>query len=75
CELILYTNNKILWSIKPSNNEFNCVLRLQEDGNLVLYSGKQHAIWASSTNCKRLHCFLNTYLIMQDDCNLVLYSS
>ncbi|EFJ10578.1 hypothetical protein SELMODRAFT_19289, partial [Selaginella moellendorffii] len=49
CTLILYTKNISLWFAKITNKGNNCVLRLQEDGNLVLYSSNKKSIWASGT--------------------------
>ncbi|EFJ07129.1 hypothetical protein SELMODRAFT_6359, partial [Selaginella moellendorffii] len=73
CNLILYYKNLILWSTKTANRGTNCKLRLQEDGNLVLYEENEQSLWASNTNCKTKNCFVNSYLILQDDCRLVLY--
>ncbi|EFJ17675.1 hypothetical protein SELMODRAFT_19034, partial [Selaginella moellendorffii] len=73
CNLILYAGNKILWSIETSNNGLKCVLRLQEDGNLVLYSSNKSVLWHSDTYCNYQNCHENAVLIMQNNCNLVLY--
>ncbi|EFJ32922.1 hypothetical protein SELMODRAFT_29034, partial [Selaginella moellendorffii] len=73
CNLILYAENRVLWSTKTSNKGLKCVLRLQEDGNLVLYSFNKNVLWHSNTYCNNNNCHENANLILQDDCNLVLY--
>ena len=42
----------------------------QSDGNLVVYSGSGHALWASNTNGHSGSSFF-----MQDDGNLVIYDA
>ncbi|EFJ27900.1 hypothetical protein SELMODRAFT_19248, partial [Selaginella moellendorffii] len=49
CNLVLYTKKKSLWSTQTTNKGTECILRLQEDGNLVLYSYNKEVIWASGT--------------------------
>ncbi|EFJ06242.1 hypothetical protein SELMODRAFT_8086, partial [Selaginella moellendorffii] len=73
CNLLIYVGEKILWSTNTSGKGINCILRLQEDGNLVLYSYNWKVVWSSDTYCTSYKCYKDTYLIMQNDCNLVLY--
>jgi hypothetical protein len=55
-------------SLESPNGQFS--LRLQEDGNLVLYSQDSQPLWASGTDGQDV-----STATMQDDGNLVLYSS
>jgi hypothetical protein len=52
--------------LTSENHQYRLVL--QEDGNLVLYEGPRHALWASNTQGQRV-----VKCIMQGDGNLVLY--
>jgi WD40 repeat protein len=47
-------------------------LRVQEDGNMVVYDGHNQPIWSSDTYNKGTAPYI---LVMQDDGNLVLYDS
>ncbi|EFJ07088.1 hypothetical protein SELMODRAFT_7677, partial [Selaginella moellendorffii] len=73
CNLIVYMGIKELWSSNTSKKGTNCILRLQEDGNLVLYSYNNKSVWSTNTFCTSYNCYKATYLVMQNDCNLVLY--
>lgn len=35
------------WASNTNGKAKDCVLAMQDDGNLVLYGGDKHAIWAS----------------------------
>ncbi len=54
-------------SLTSPNEQFS--LRLQEDGNLVLYSQDGQPMWATGTDGQAV-----STATMQDDGNLVLYS-
>jgi outer membrane protein assembly factor BamB len=43
---------------------------MQDDGNLVLYSANNEAVWASDTYGNE-----RAYLVVQDDRNVVIYSA
>ncbi|EFJ31893.1 hypothetical protein SELMODRAFT_18695, partial [Selaginella moellendorffii] len=73
CNLIIYAQNTNLWSTKTSNKGIRCVLRLHENGNLILYSSNNNVVWASNTLCNFQNCYEDAKLVMQNDCNLVLY--
>ena len=55
-------------SLESPNGQFS--LRLQEDGNLVLYGQGGQPLWASGTDGQEV-----ATATMQDDGNLVLYSA
>lgn len=59
-----YTNDSTWWS--DDNKNF---LRMQIDGNLVLYNNKNKALWSSKTSGNK-----NAILHMQTDGNLVIYN-
>src|SRR5215813_7959180 len=59
---LISNNNDTLTS---PNGQFK--LRMQKDGNLVLYDSKNTPLWASKTDGKDVE-----FCIMQDDGNLVL---
>jgi hypothetical protein len=54
-------------SLASPNGQFS--LRVQEDGNLVLYSQDGQPMWASGTDGQEV-----STATMQDDGNLVLYA-
>jgi hypothetical protein len=68
CNLVLYAPNAI-WSSKTYNGSNNCVARMQDDGNFVVYNGSR-ALWASNT-----WGHPGAYLELQDDRNLVVYDT
>lgn len=67
--LVLYSPNRALWS-SNTHTKGSKYVKLQDDGNLVIYDGNNHALWNTVT-------FGNgsSRLIMQDDGNLVLYNN
>ena len=54
-----------------SSNNGTFVLKMQSDGNLVLYTDAGVPLWASNTNGTST----GNYAVMQSDGNLVVYSS
>ena len=79
--LVVYDNNKAVWSAKVSLwvGKPPYVLAMQGDGNLVIYDSHNTAIWNTYTNTGSalLGRGRKTYapykLIMQNDGNLVIY--
>ena len=70
-QLILYKSSQPLWQSGVINwSQENAYFRFQNDGNLVLYTADNKAIWASDTNGKD-----GSRLLLQDDGNLVLYTA
>ncbi|KAJ1699728.1 hypothetical protein LUZ63_008240 [Rhynchospora breviuscula] len=70
CDLAFYDLGNKLWSSGTAGKGQNCYLSLQVDGNLVIYSGTNKALWATNTNGK----FEGTsVLVVQPDRNVVLY--
>ncbi|HSX53106.1 MAG TPA: NBR1-Ig-like domain-containing protein [Patescibacteria group bacterium] len=67
--LVLYSPNRALWSSNTQTRGSKYV-KLQGDGNLVIYDGNNHPLWNTVT-------FGNgsSRLVMQADGNLVLYGS
>ncbi|MFY7890492.1 MAG: hypothetical protein ACOVOW_16370 [Spirosomataceae bacterium] len=66
--LVITKNNTLIWQANTSGD----ALRLQEDGNLVVYGQGGNPQWASSTNGKG---DATTVMVIQDDGNLVLYKN
>jgi hypothetical protein len=52
-ELILYRRGIAVWSSNTGGKGSGCRLKLQYDGNLVLYDRSNKAIWSSQTYSKR----------------------
>jgi hypothetical protein len=76
--LILYQRtaqgNKPLWnSGTQGKGGINCQLKMQADGNLVLYNEQNQAIWSSNTYNPSANAGSN--LVIQDDGNLVIYKN
>lgn len=71
CNLVLYVNNnRVLWSSGTYGRGSSCRATLQDDGNLVIFSGTD-SVWASNTARGP-----NTYrLVMQGDGNAVIYGA
>lgn len=59
----------VLWQ-SGTHHGGKCHLRIQNDGNLCIYTPEGEPIWATNTHG---HHGLNR-LIMQEDGNLVLYN-
>ncbi|XP_057820819.1 uncharacterized protein LOC131033600 [Cryptomeria japonica] len=77
CNLVLSDkqNSEVLWSSKSAGRGSRCFLRLQSDGNLVIYKGDgEGAVWAINQGCGR-GCVKFSSLVIEDDGNLVLYRS
>ncbi|EFJ15967.1 hypothetical protein SELMODRAFT_117471 [Selaginella moellendorffii] len=63
------------WKLNTGNlGENGCILRLQTDGNLVLYTRNKISLWSSDKYCKS-PCEVPSILALQDDGNLVVYHS
>ncbi|EFJ30946.1 hypothetical protein SELMODRAFT_19150, partial [Selaginella moellendorffii] len=74
CNTVFYYQNTVLWDTKTYGASFDCKLRLQEDGNLVLYSAFDlQSLYATGTYCKKSNCVKPSMLILQLNCHLVLY--
>lgn len=73
CTLDLYNDNgnrRLVWFTTNKGMDSNCHLKLQHDGNLVIYNGSGKAVWASNTN---QNVSGNYILILQEDHNVVIY--
>ncbi|EFJ12443.1 hypothetical protein SELMODRAFT_19271, partial [Selaginella moellendorffii] len=46
CVLLLFKGKTIIWKTKTDNKGKGCFLRLQTDGNLVIYDNKNIVIWS-----------------------------
>ncbi|EFJ16095.1 hypothetical protein SELMODRAFT_19257, partial [Selaginella moellendorffii] len=47
CNLVLYSRSKMIWETKTGKNYLQiCMLKLQNDGNLVLYSSLNSVEWS-----------------------------
>nr|CAD1823336.1 unnamed protein product [Ananas comosus var. bracteatus] len=69
CNLVLYDSGKALWTSGTANQGSNCYLRMQPDGNLVLYDGSNTARWASNT----WGSGGNSICVLQHNRNVVVY--
>lgn len=68
-----HPEKKVLWTSKTyGKGVAPYTLRLQNDGNLVVYDGRNSVIWASATNGKGQAPYK---LVMLDDGNLTLRDS
>lgn len=74
CNLVIYqmvdaNHGHATWSSSTSNHGSNCHLDMQEDGNLVIYSGvgRSWAVWVSQTAN-----YPKAVAVMQTDGNLVV---
>ncbi|EFJ16595.1 hypothetical protein SELMODRAFT_17897, partial [Selaginella moellendorffii] len=47
CNLVFYKGKTIIWSTNTQNQGKNCFLRMQVDGNLVLYNDNLKALWSN----------------------------
>nr|AKT75734.1 mannose-binding lectin precursor [Curcuma longa] len=70
CNLVLYDLNRPIWSSGTIHKGSGCILKMQNDGNLVIYNVTNNAIWASNTGGQQG----NYILILQRDRNVVIYS-
>jgi len=74
CQLILYSlvngaPGLRLWDTNTAGAGTNCRLDFQSDGNLVLYNGSGHALWAAGTSGTSGAVFR-----IQSDGNMVIYN-
>jgi len=69
--LVVTVDGKFIWGTW-TNGQGGTVLRLQPDGNLVMYTNENKAIWASNTNH---HDGETMWLACQDDNNVVIYGN
>ncbi|XP_042437188.1 mannose-specific lectin-like [Zingiber officinale] len=51
CNLVLSDNdtNRILWSSNTTDKGHNCFVRLQANGDLVIFNGKNEVVYSSNT--------------------------
>ncbi|GLJ09098.1 hypothetical protein SUGI_0101770 [Cryptomeria japonica] len=71
CNLVLYEDSvEVLWASGTSGKggAASCKLRMQGDGNLVIYAGKT-PVWSSGTS----GVIAPYYLSLQGDGNVVIY--
>ena len=66
-DLVLYKDNKPAWQAENAWSHGN-TLKVQSDGNVVLYDEGGHPVWASNTEGND-----GAYLAVQDDGNAVVY--
>ena len=65
----LYPGDKLYPGQHLNSTNGKYMLAMQKDGNLVIYTKKGKAIWATGTNGKKV-----AFLVMQKDGNLVIYT-
>lgn len=69
CNLVLYEGGRALWASNTHNRGFGCFVRMQGDGNLVVYDSNETPLWASNTVGRS-----NPTLQVEDSGDLVMYS-
>ncbi|KAK1297904.1 hypothetical protein QJS10_CPB14g01188 [Acorus calamus] len=69
CNLVLYDSGRAVWASNTNGKGSSCVLRMQNDGNLVIYAAGGRAVWASNTNIGTG----NYFCALQNDRNVVIY--
>nr|QIB98743.1 lectin 3 [Arisaema heterophyllum] len=69
CNFVLYDRGRAVWGSGTDGRASYCYVRMQSDGNLVIYSNVGRPLWASNTD--RGNGFY--VLILQDDRNVVIY--
>ncbi|KAK1298643.1 hypothetical protein QJS10_CPB14g00719 [Acorus calamus] len=72
CNLVLYDNGYPVWATNTGGLASGCYLKMQGDGNLVVYSNTNRAIWASNTGDGGN---ANYVLVLQRDRNVVVYGT
>ncbi|RGP58947.1 mannose-specific lectin [Fusarium sporotrichioides] len=73
-KVAVYHGDTCAWQNTPEQNWEVHGIKMQEDGNLVIYdnSGTGHAIWHTDTAAGKGN--QSTTLVVQDDGNVVLYN-
>ena len=72
-DLIILNMDSIIWSSRTSFiGSSPYVLKMQNDGNLIVYDKDSCTIWQSNTACEDISSF---YLAIQSDGNAVIYDS
>ncbi|EFJ06138.1 hypothetical protein SELMODRAFT_78138 [Selaginella moellendorffii] len=73
CNVVFYIAINAFWSTKTYGKSFDCNLRMQEDGNLVLYGAFDiNNYWSSGSYCKSYNCVMLSIFHVQKDCNLLI---
>ncbi|XP_074561487.1 mannose-specific lectin TAR1-like [Curcuma longa] len=70
CNLVLYDNDKEMWSSASNGLGNNCVAHLQTNGDLVILSDNGNVVWSSNTS----HQEGEFILVLQRDGKVVIYS-
>ncbi|KAF5710059.1 mannose-specific lectin [Fusarium mundagurra] len=68
-KIAIYWEGEFVWQNTEDQRDDIKGIHLQEDGNFVLYTHDDEAVWASDT-CGQGD---EVYLVVQDDGNVVLY--
>ncbi|BFI23065.1 hypothetical protein MPTK1_8g18655 [Marchantia polymorpha subsp. ruderalis] len=72
CNLVLYKNGQPLWATDTGGLGRDCEFRLKKNGNAVLYTGYDNALFESKTADMNNGAH---YIIMQCDGNVVMYTA
>lgn len=80
CNLVLYHRNYgrnaghvVVWESGTNTGDNNCYLKIQRDGNMIIFSGSHAVVWETGTATNDDASGSN--LVLQSDRNLVLYNS
>lgn len=65
--LVLYSPNRATWNSRTANKD-SAYLKMQADGNMVIYDSSDHPLWDTNT-----YHHSGVHLVVQPDGNLVLY--
>lgn len=72
CNLVIYrvALKLAIWSTGTNGLGRNCYLKLQHDGNLIIYSRDSYAVWSSHT----YHNTPSNYtLVLEKEHNVIIY--
>ncbi|XP_020104167.1 mannose-specific lectin-like [Ananas comosus] len=69
CNLVLYDGGSPVWASQTYHKGTGCALKMQSDGNLVIYDSSGSPLWASNTGGEQG----NYVCILQRDRNVVVY--
>ncbi|EFJ18466.1 hypothetical protein SELMODRAFT_19085, partial [Selaginella moellendorffii] len=73
CNLVLYYKKIVIWDTKTNNKGERCFLRLQKDGNLVIYDMNDSIIW--SYNIYHKNVWVSYALCVENTGYAVVYNT
>ncbi|XP_020583912.1 mannose-specific lectin-like [Phalaenopsis equestris] len=79
CDLVFtdMSQNKEIWASGTRGKGFFCTLKMQSDGNLVMYKGMGTVVWASNTNLQssnnRFFLEVTENVAIRDNKNVIIW--